>query len=408
MGEIDSILSVDSLTKIYPKDGQDLHALNDVSFELKKGEILGVIGRNGAGKSTLLKVLSQITSPSSGEITYEGQLTSIIDIGTGFHADLSGKENIYLSALLLGYSKQEIKNVYDEIVDFSGLHDFMNMPVKHYSSGMYLRLAFSIAFHAKISILLLDEVIAVGDTDFKRKCYSKIKELKSRGVSIILVSHHLELIVEQCDRCLLFDDGKVISEGNPLDVVNEYYEIIENNSGAAIRSEIAIAESSEDFSLLAQFPIQTNQFEITNVEVQSDDENSQFTSESTLILRWSINKFTNDNSFEIGLTLTNMNGVRVLLDSYGFRKEYEVKPMNSGLYHVETTIPADLLSAGVYRVGLVMCTNLEPIKQMDAIAKFRIYPNEDMALGRGMGSVIRPKLNWELQFIEKKTQNDVL
>ena len=238
MTENQPIMTIDALTKTFQKEGKPLYALNNVSFRLNKGEVLGVIGRNGAGKSTLLKVLSQITSPSSGEIVYEGQLTSIIDIGTGFHADLSGEENIYLSAQLLGYSRKEIKELYDQIVDFSGLHDFMQMPVKHYSSGMYLRLAFSIAFHSKISILLLDEVIAVGDTDFKRKCYAKIKELKARGVAIILVSHHLELIVEQCDRCLLLDDGEVLLKGNPLDVVNRYYELIDNNQDAKIRSVI--------------------------------------------------------------------------------------------------------------------------------------------------------------------------
>ena len=196
------ILSVDSLTKTFQKNGSDFVALSDISFELNKGEILGVIGRNGAGKSTLLKVLSQITAPTSGEISYEGELTSIIEIGTGFHADLSGEENVYLSAMLHGYSKSEIKEVYHQIVEFSGLQEFMQLPIKHYSSGMYLRLAFSVAFHSKISILLLDEVIAVGDTDFKRKCYSKLKELKARGTAIILASHHLELIVEHCDRCL--------------------------------------------------------------------------------------------------------------------------------------------------------------------------------------------------------------
>ena len=256
MGENQSILSVDSLTKEFQKDGKPLLALDQVSFDLNQGEVLGVIGRNGAGKSTLLKVLSQITAPSSGEVSYEGQLTSIIDIGTGFHADLSGEENIFLSALLLGYAKNEIKDLYDQIVDFSGLQDFMNMPVKHYSSGMYLRLAFSIAFHSRISILLLDEVIAVGDTDFKRKCYAKIKELRARGVAIILVSHHLELIVEQCDRCILLDDGKILSEGEPLDIVNKYYEIVENNTGASIRSQLKEDSGSEDFFIVGSISLE--------------------------------------------------------------------------------------------------------------------------------------------------------
>lgn len=400
IGEDQAILTVDSLTKTYKKDGVDLFALNNVSFELKPGEVLGVIGRNGAGKSTLLKVLSQITAPSSGEISYEGQLTSIIDIGTGFHADLSGEENIYLSAQLLGYSKKEIGELYDQIVDFSGLHDFMKMPVKHYSSGMYLRLAFSIAFHANISILLLDEVIAVGDTDFKRKCYSKIKELKSRGVSIILVSHHLELIVEQCDRCLIIDDGRILSEGFPLDVVNEYYEIVENNSDASIRSRISMPESSDSFSLLTNLPLEIEQFTIDTVELVSNQPSLTITTNASITLRFSCNKKDDEGSFEIGLYLVNMSGIRVLLDSLAFRGDYEVKDIAKGNYVIDVKIPADLLSAGVYRVGVMMSANRQLVKQFDAVAKFNVIPDKnEFRETRGMGSVIRPKLEWGIELI---------
>lgn len=400
MNNSQTILSVDSLTKTFQKDGKDLFALNNLTFDLKKGEVLGVIGRNGAGKSTLLKVLSQITAPSSGEITYEGQLTSIIDVGTGFHADLSGEENIYLSALLLGYSKKDINALYDQIVDFSGLQDFMQMPVKHYSSGMYLRLAFSIAFHSNISILLLDEVIAVGDADFKRKCYTKIKELKSRGVAIILVSHHLELIVEQCDRCLFIDDGKILSEGNPLDVVNEYYEVIENNSGASIRSVIDQDKQTDDFSLLVPFPIVTQNYTIDRLKISEVGKEHKLTTSNEITIEFSCSKFDSETSFEIGITLVNLNGVRVLLDSYGFRKNYHVQPMKSGSYQVQVKIPSDLLSAGVYRIGLILCTDREPIQELEAVAKFRLYSNHDLEETRGMGSVIRPKLNWILNHVK--------
>lgn len=401
MGEIQSILTVDSLTKKFQKDGADLYALNDVSFDLNKGEILGVIGRNGAGKSTLLKVLSQITAPSSGEVSYEGQLTSIIDIGTGFHADLSGEENIYLSALLLGYSKKEIKELYGQIVDFSGLHDFMQMPVKHYSSGMYLRLAFSIAFHSNISILLLDEVIAVGDTDFKRKCYSKIKELKARGTAIILVSHHLELIVEQCDRCILLDDGKVLSEGTPLDVVNRYYELIESNEGASIRSEIRQETSSDSFSLLSEFPLKIDQFEINSIEINQLSNQEIFTTGSELIMHFQCSKLIDEGSFEIGMYLVNMNGLRVVLDSIAFRSDYSVQSQVKGEYQIDVTIPSDLLSSGVYRIGVMMCANRELVKDIEAVAKFRISPDDsDFAETRGMGSVIRPKLDWKTNRIQ--------
>lgn len=392
------IMTVDSLTKEFQKDGKVLYALNNVSFELHKGEVLGVIGRNGAGKSTLLKVLSQITGPSSGEISYDGQLTSIIDIGTGFHADLSGEENIYLSALLLGYSKKEIKSLYEEIVDFSGLHDFMQMPVKHYSSGMYLRLAFSIAFHANISILLLDEVIAVGDTDFKRKCYSKIQELKARGVAIILVSHHLEVIVEQCDRCILLDDGKVLKSGNPLDVVNKYYELIESNEGAKIRSTLNATQGDENFAILTKLPLQIEHFHINSFEIIQPSSDEKITTSSEIMFRFHCSKILDEGSFEIGIYLVNMNGARVLLDSVAFRNDYKLNSIPIGDYNVDVTIPADLLSTGVYRVGVMMCVDRELIKDEESLAKFRVYPDEnDFSEGRGMGSVIRPKLDWKIK-----------
>lgn len=394
MSKNEVILTVDSLTKTFQKDGKDLFALDNVSFDLHKGEILGVIGRNGAGKSTLLKVLSQITSPSSGEITYEGQLTSIIDIGTGFHADLSGEENIYLSALLLGYSKKEISELYNQIVAFSGLHDFMQMPVKHYSSGMYLRLAFSIAFHAKISILLLDEVIAVGDADFKRKCYSKIQELKDRGTSIILVSHNLELVIQQSDRCILLEGGKIVAQGNPFDTVHQYHELIENNEGIKIRSAFKKQTAQANFTLLSEFPIEVDHFNIHSIELISDD---KITTSSSITVRMHCSKEINRGSFEIALYLINMNGVRVLLDSYAFRSNYETKDLPKGAYSVEVIIPADLMSAGMYRIGIQICMNRIILADLESVAKFRILPSEgDLASGSGMGSVIRPKLDWKI------------
>ena len=395
MGEEQDILIVDNLTKEFQKEGKPLRALSNVSFELKKGEVLGVIGRNGAGKSTLLKVLSQITSPSSGEFYYDGQLTSIIDIGTGFHADLSGRENVYLSALLLGYSKNKVKELYDEIVDFSGLEEFMEMPVKHYSSGMYLRLAFSIAFHSTISILLLDEVIAVGDTDFKRKCYSKIKELKARGMSIILVSHHLELIVEQCDRCILLEGGELLFDGNPLDSVNQYYELIENNEGAKIRSVLISKTKNEEFTVLSKMPLSTDHFQVNAIELVSEE--TQLTTSSELVLRFQCSKLLDDGSFEIGIYLVNMNGVRVLVDSYGFRNEYKVTAWDKGEYCVDVTIPSDLLSSGVYRIGVLLCVNRELVKEVESVAKFRISPEDDSSISQGMGSVVRPKLDWQIK-----------
>src|SRR3989338_2586166 len=197
-------------------DGNYHHALKDVSFDLKRGEIVGIIGKNGAGKSTLLKILSQITTPTDGSIEYEGTLTSILEIGTGFHAELTGRENVFLGGSLLGMSKAEMNDVYADIVAFSEMEEFMDRPVKHFSSGMYLRLAFSVAFHAKVDILLLDEVLAVGDVDFRRKCYDHIRELKRRGVSILFVSHSMDPIVTFSDRCILLEKGRVKAIGDPF------------------------------------------------------------------------------------------------------------------------------------------------------------------------------------------------
>lgn len=394
------VLSVDSLSKEFNKDGKHFRALNNLTFDLRKGEILGIIGRNGAGKSTLLKILSQIIAPTSGEISYEGKLTSIIDIGTGFHADLSGEENVYLSAMLLGYPKKEIKEVYDEIVSFSGLVDFMQMPVKHYSSGMYLRLAFSIAFHSKISILLLDEVIAVGDADFNRKCYSKIKELKARGTAIILVSHHLELIAEECDRCILMDSGEIISKGSALDVVNQYYELIQSNEDVQISLSMKPAKKEDAFSLLKQLPIKIDQFQIDQVELLSHEKGSQLKSSSDFTISFHCTKLIEEGSFEIAMYLVNMSGVRVLLDSYGFRNSYVANALPKGKYTADVTIPGDLLSAGVYRLGLILGVNRELVKEIDIIAKFRIFPDNELEEARGMGSVIRPKLNWVISNIK--------
>ncbi len=397
MEQNQSIMTVDSLTKTFHKDGELLYALKNVSFELYKGEVLGVIGRNGAGKSTLLKVLSQITGPSSGEVSYEGQLTSIIDIGTGFHADLSGEENIYLSALLLGYSKKEIKELYTEIVDFSGLHDFMQMPVKHYSSGMYLRLAFSIAFNTKIDILLLDEVIAVGDSDFKRKCYAKIKELKQRGIAIILVSHHLSIIAEQCDRCLLLDKGAIQMEGNPIDVVDKYYEIVDNHQDLSVNEELDLNQSfDKGISFLCPLPIRFDHVVVEDILVQGNDE-SEILTTSDIHFEFQCEKLKNVGSFEVVLYITNLSGIRVLMDSAGFRDDYdEVKHESRGKYSVRSIIPKDLLSAGVYKMGMMICENRLLIQDIENVLKFRISSDGEIG-DRGMGSIIRPKLNWKIE-----------
>lgn len=189
--------------------GEQFWALKDISFEIKEGEVLGIIGRNGAGKSTLLKILSQVTAPTSGEIKIKGRIASLLEVGTGFHPELSGRENIFLNGAILGMTKGEIRRKFDEIVAFSGIEEFIDTPVKRYSSGMYVRLAFAVAAHLEPEILIVDEVLAVGDAAFQKKCLGKMKDVAGRGRTVIFVSHTMSAVKTLCSRAILLEGGRV-------------------------------------------------------------------------------------------------------------------------------------------------------------------------------------------------------
>jgi lipopolysaccharide transport system ATP-binding protein len=201
---------------------KEMWALKDVSFSVAEGEVLGIIGRNGAGKSTLLKILTRITTPTKGRVEMRGRVGSLLEVGTGFHPELTGRENIYLNGSILGMKRREIDARYDAIVDFSGVERFMDTPVKRYSSGMYVRLAFSVAAHLEPEILLVDEVLAVGDAEFQRKCLGRMEELGSSGRTVVYVTHMLPTIAQLCDRAIQIDSGRVVAEGDPTDVIAGY------------------------------------------------------------------------------------------------------------------------------------------------------------------------------------------
>jgi len=202
---------------------EEFWALNNVNFEVQPGEVLGVIGRNGAGKSTLLKILSRITEPTRGRVALRGRVASLLEVGTGFHPELTGQENIFLNGAILGMSRAEIKRKFDEIVAFAEVEKFLDTPVKHYSSGMYVRLAFAVAAHLEPEILVVDEVLAVGDTEFQKKCLGKMDEVsRVEGRTILFVSHNLAAIAEMADRALLLDSGSVVLDGPVADVIGAY------------------------------------------------------------------------------------------------------------------------------------------------------------------------------------------
>lgn len=211
-------------------DLEEFHALDDVSFEIEQGDRVGIIGRNGAGKSTLLKLLSRITEPTRGRIIMRGRVASLLEVGTGFHPELSGRENIYLNGAILGMKRTEVKAKFDEIVDFSGVEKFLDTPVKRYSSGMYVRLAFAVAAHLEPEILLIDEVLAVGDSEFQKKCVGKMDAIaKNEGRTILFISHNISLIKQLCNKSILLDQGKKITEGTTDSVIN-FYELFRRNT----------------------------------------------------------------------------------------------------------------------------------------------------------------------------------
>jgi lipopolysaccharide transport system ATP-binding protein len=205
-----------------PAGASEFWALRDVSFDVQPGEVVGIIGRNGAGKSTLLKILSRITEPTSGEIRVRGRIASLLEVGTGFHPELSGRENIFLNGAILGMTKAEIRAKFDEIVDFAGVEQFIDTPVKRYSSGMYVRLAFAVAAHLEPEILIVDEVLAVGDAEFQKKCLGKMKDVAGHGRTILFVSHNMPTVVNLCGKCIFLENGQLVTSGFTKDVVQGY------------------------------------------------------------------------------------------------------------------------------------------------------------------------------------------
>lgn len=217
-----------------PTEAETLWALKDVSFDVRQGEVLGIIGRNGAGKSTLLKILSRITDPTTGRAIIHGQVGSLLEVGTGFHPDLTGRENVYLNGTILGMKRRQIDKKFDEIMEFAEIYKFIDTPVKRYSSGMYVRLAFAVAAHLEPDVLIVDEVLAVGDAAFQRKCLGKMNDISKDGRTVLFVSHNLSAVQAMCTRAIYLEAGKVVEQGDVNDIVTTYLGQTQNTIGAAV------------------------------------------------------------------------------------------------------------------------------------------------------------------------------
>jgi lipopolysaccharide transport system ATP-binding protein len=222
-GKEDPNLQIGLENKLGEKGGDFVYALKDINLEIKKGDIVGVIGKNGAGKSTLLKILSRVTTPTTGSIDLYGRIASLLEVGTGFHPELTGRENIFLNGAIMGMSKQEIKLRFDEIVEFAGVGKYIDTPVKRYSSGMYVRLGFAVAAHLEPEILIVDEVLAVGDAEFQKKAIGKMQDVsKNQGRTVLFVSHNMEAILKLCSNCVYLKNGTVESMGSSQQIINTY------------------------------------------------------------------------------------------------------------------------------------------------------------------------------------------
>lgn len=292
---------------------EDFWALKDVTFEIQRGECVGIIGPNGSGKSTTLKILSNVTQPTSGTSRINGRLGALIEVGAGFHAELSGRENIFLNGSILGMSKAEIRAKFDSIVDFSEIEQFIDTPVKHYSSGMYVRLGFAIAIHNEPEVMLIDEILAVGDLSFQRKCFAKIEELKREGRTIVLVSHSMSQIQSICERAILLNKGALVADGHADGVAHRYVAL---SSSGAVDAQAVRRGSGRTFELCDARMIDVDGEEIrsispgapTSIEIDYRADLPLNNPTLVLVLRRDRTRIYSSNTSVIGISLGTLLG----------------------------------------------------------------------------------------------------
>lgn len=273
------------------------HTIKGISFDIKKGEFFGIVGKNGSGKSTLLKLLADIYTPNSGSISVNGTLTPFIELGVGFNPELTGRENIYMNGALLGFSQKEVSAIYDDVVNFAELEKFMDQKLKNYSSGMQVRLAFSIAIQSKSDILLFDEVLAVGDAAFQQKCYETFETLKENGRTIILVTHDMSAVQRFCERAIMIDGGKIVLEGNPSSIADKYLE--DNFGGATKKTKKKDSTKEENYI-------------VKNVILRAGDTSkTAFGLSEKFTIDFDVEAEDEDKSYGIGLQIFSSDGTYV-------------------------------------------------------------------------------------------------
>ncbi len=369
-------------------DLEELWALKDVNFEVQQGERLGIIGPNGAGKSTLLKILSRITEPTTGRVRIKGRVSSLLEVGTGFHPELTGRENVFLNGAILGMTKQEIKKKFDEIVAFAELEKFLDTPVKRYSSGMFVRLAFAVAAHLEPEILIVDEVLAVGDASFQKKCLGKMQNVAKQGRTILFVSHNMAAITRLCQRVCCLDTGQLCIDGPTEQVVSHYLTSSAALDGQCIWDK-GIANRGVDELIIRAVCLKTGNDEVAG----RLDSRIPFCVEIEYEILKSL------PFCRVGILLTTVDGIPVF-EAYDTDKEEYAGPRKSGTFISRCKIPANLLNPGRFIISVN--AGIPNNKNLAFIEGALTFDIEDIgAVGSHMHSkrkgIIRPRLEWNCE-----------
>lgn len=359
-------------------DSNFVWALKDVNFDVKQGDVLGILGKNGAGKSTLLKLLSRVAAPTTGQIKMKGRLASLLEVGTGFHPDLSGRENIFLNGSILGMTRAEIKKNFDEIVDFSGVERFIDTPVKRYSSGMYVRLAFSVAAHLEPEILIVDEVLSVGDYEFQKKCMGKMKDVSGRGRTILFVSHNTTAIKSLCTSAILMEYGRVIDSGTPENLINTYM------------SRDTTLKTNKTWEKESEMP-GNDLIKIRSAKVTMPQGAEALSVDSPFEIEIQFDLKKDEESFFVGMHFNTLQ------DECAFVSPDAPARREKGLYTVTCAVPANLLNNKTYTLMVYFVRNGSDVMYLaQELLTFEIADNvrkEGTFLGDYAGHV-RPKLQW--------------
>ena len=367
-------------------------ALKDINFEVKRGEVLGIIGKNGAGKSTLLKILSRVTSPTTGEIKTKGRIASLLEVGTGFHPEMTGRENIYLNGAILGMTKAEIKSKLDEIIAFSGCERYIDTPVKRYSSGMTVRLAFAVAAHLEPDILVVDEVLAVGDAEFQKKAIGKMQDIsKGEGRTVLFVSHNMESIVRLCPKSILMSDGSIVKYGVTSDVVNYY---LSNEFG--VRKRKKWNNFGNGIISIREVFVHNEEFDIKGDYLVSE--------KIGITLKYEV--LYKDKKIQAAFNFHNEKGINIF-DAHEVNTQLYDNIKEKGVYKTTVWIPKNFFNEGAILIGVALVTH-DPFEvhfhEKDVLI-FNMYDNLNNSPTRGdfvgnFPGAIRPLLKWKSEKIK--------